>query len=101
MNRAIRVASSASETAGPVGDGSRVTVEDLETKQREVYALTLGEFVEGGEDGGEMLVSVASPLGQALLGRKVKDKVEIVLPMGKRRLKVVQLATVHDVAEGK
>jgi transcription elongation factor GreA len=84
-----------------VGFGSRVTVEDLETKQREVYALTLGEFVEGGEDGGEMLVSVASPLGQALLGRKVKDKVEIVLPMGKRRLKVVQLATVHDVAEGK
>ncbi len=84
-----------------VGFGSRVTVEDLDTKQREVYALTLGEFVEGGEDDGEMLVSVASPLGQALMGRKVKDKVEIVLPMGKRRLKVLQLATVHDVAEGR
>lgn len=84
-----------------VGFGSRVTVEDLDTKQREVYALTLGEFVEGGEDGGEMLISVASPLGQALMGRKVKDKVEIVLPMGKRRLKVLQLATVHDVAEGR
>ena len=40
-------------------------------------------------------------MGRALLGRKVKDKVEIMLPMGKRRLKVVQFETVHDVAEGR
>ena len=83
-----------------VGFGSRVTVEDLDTKRRETYALTLGEFIEGEEDGAEMPVSVASPLGRALIGRKVKDRVEIVLPVGKRRLKVVQLATVHDVADG-
>src|SRR5204862_5767609 len=30
-----------------VSCGSRVTVEDLDTKKKEVYALTLGEFVEG------------------------------------------------------
>jgi transcription elongation factor GreA len=85
-----------------VGFGSRVTVEDLDTKGREVYALTLGEFIEGGgDDGDEMPISIASPLGQALLGRKVKERVEIVLPMGKRRLKVVELATVHQLAEGR
>jgi len=84
-----------------VGFGSRVTVEDLDTKQRQVYALTLGEFVEGGEDGGEMPISVGSALGQALLGKKVKEQVAIVLPMGKRRLKVLELATVHDLADGR
>src|SRR5438094_8773976 len=29
-----------------VGFGSRVTVQDLDTKRRETYALTLGEFIE-------------------------------------------------------
>lgn len=84
-----------------VGFGSRVTVEDLDTKRREVYALTLGEFIEAEDDGGDELpVSVASPLGRALMGRKVREKVEIVLPVGRRRLKVVQLETVHDLADG-
>src|SRR6266571_3815506 len=30
-----------------VGFGSRVTVQDLDTKKKETYALTLGEFIEG------------------------------------------------------
>src|SRR6266496_4431242 len=84
-----------------VGFGSRVTVQDVGTKQTEVYALTLGEFIEGGEDDSdEMPVSMASPLGKALLGRKVKEQVDIVLPMGKRKLKIMELRTVHQLAEG-
>lgn len=97
--------SSVSEAEIPrdrVGFGSRVTVEDVDTKQKEVYALTLGEFIEGGDDGNEeMPVSMASPLGKALLGKKLKEQVDIVLPMGKRKLKVVDLETVHDIAEGR
>ena len=83
-----------------VGFGSRVTVEDLDTKRREVYALTLGEFIEGADPGDEMPVSMASPLGKALVGRRVKEKVDIVLPTGKRRVKIIGLETVHDVAGG-
>jgi transcription elongation factor GreA len=82
-----------------VGFGSRVTVQDLETKRRETYVLTLGEFIEGDDAGGEMSVSLASPLGKALLGTKVGQSVKIALPMGQRRLKILQLATVHDLAE--
>ncbi|HJS42068.1 MAG TPA: GreA/GreB family elongation factor [Gemmatimonadales bacterium] len=82
-----------------VGFGSRVTVEDIDTKQKETYALTLGEFIEGEDGGEEMPVSMASPLGKALVGRKVKDKVEIALPIGKRKLRILELATVHDLAE--
>ena len=84
-----------------VGFGSRVTVQDAETKLKEVYALTLGEFIEGGEDGGELPVSMASPLGKALIGGKVGQSVTITLPMGKRTLKIVELETVHDLARGK
>lgn len=82
-----------------VGFGSRVGVQDLDTKQRETYVLTLGEFVEGDEAGGEMSISLASPLGKALLGTRVGQSVKIALPMGQRRLKIVELETVHDLAE--
>src|SRR6266496_1631903 len=82
-----------------VGFGSRVTVEDLDTKKKEVYALTLGEFIEGEDGADEMPVSMASPLGKALVGGKVGQKVDITLPMGKRKLKILSLHTVHDLAE--
>ncbi|MGH6693074.1 MAG: GreA/GreB family elongation factor [Gemmatimonadales bacterium] len=82
-----------------VGFGSRVTVQDAETRKREVYAITLGEFVEGGEAGEELQVSLASPLGQALLGRTVGASVTIDLPLGRRKLKVVELVTVHELAQ--
>jgi len=81
-----------------VGFGSRVTVQDAETKKREVYALTLGEFIEGNDAADEMPVSMASPLGKALLGGKVGESVTITLPMGKRKLKIVELVTVHQLA---
>ena len=85
-----------------VGFGSRVTVQDLETKQKETYALTLGEFIEADDNaGGEMPVSMASPLGKALLGGKIGATVAITLPMGKRKLKILELVTVHDLARGR
>src|SRR5690242_3895631 len=83
-----------------VGFGSRVTVQDVATKAKEIYALTLGEFIEADETGGEMPVSMASPLGKALLGRKVGEAVTIELPFGTRKLKLVELVTVHQLAGG-
>jgi transcription elongation factor GreA len=83
-----------------VGFGSRVTVVDAETKKKEVYSLTLGEFVEGDDAAEEIAVSMASPLGKALLGGKVGDTLSITLPMGKRKLKILELVTVHHLAPG-
>lgn len=83
-----------------VGFGSRVTVQDVETKAKETYALTLGEFIEGDDNAPEMAVSMASPLGKALLGGKVGETVSITLPMGKRKLKILELVTVHEIARG-
>ena len=45
-----------------------------------------------------MAVSMASPLGKSLLGRKVGDTVDITLPMGKRKLKIMELIPVHQLA---
>lgn len=83
-----------------VGFGSRVTVQDVETKAKETYALTLGEFIEGDDNAQEMPVSMASPLGKALLGGKVGETVSITLPLGKRKLKILELVTVHEIARG-
>jgi transcription elongation factor GreA len=83
-----------------VGFGSRVTVQDVETKAKETYALTLGEFIEGDDAATETPVSMASPLGKAMLGGKVGQTVSITLPMGKRKLKILALVTVHELARG-
>src|SRR5688500_9845557 len=63
-----------------VGFGSRVTVRDLRTKELETYTLVFGDYID--IDGGQ--ISVASPLGQALLGRKSGEQVSLTLPRGER-----------------
>jgi transcription elongation GreA/GreB family factor len=41
-------------------------------------------------------ISVSSPLGQALLDKKVNSVAKVQLPFGTRRLKIVELSTLHD-----
>ena len=76
-----------------VGLGSRVTVEDQRTGARETYHLVFGDAVEF-EEGH---VTMASPIGRALLGKAVGEVAHLKLPAGVRQLKVVDLRTIHDV----
>ena len=73
--------------ADQVGLGSTVTVIDARTKEKEVFVLVLGEMANVDEGH----ITLASPLGRALKGRKVGDEVELVLPTMRRQLKVVAL----------
>jgi hypothetical protein len=41
-------------------------------------------------------ISLASPLGRALAGGKVGEEVSLRLPMGPRRLRILDLVTVHQ-----
>ncbi len=77
-----------------VGLGSRVTVVDLDTKEEEVYQLVISDAmdVEAGH------ISVSSPLGQALLDRKKKEKVTVQLPFGALKLRIAKIVTLHDAA---
>lgn len=78
--------------ADKVGLGSRVVVQDEKTKDKEVYHLVFGDAIEF-EEGH---VTMASPIGRALLGKGVGDDVVLRLPAMTRRLKVVELQTIHD-----
>lgn len=79
-----------------VGLGSRVEVEDASTGSRETYEMVVPDAMD--PDAGH--VSVASPLGRALLDRRAGDAVEVRLPGGVRQLLVVKLETVHQLGPG-
>jgi transcription elongation factor GreA len=74
------------------GFGSEVFLEDLKTKQRLSYTLMSGDVLnlEAGE------ISIASPVGNALLGRRTGDEVEVTTPRGVRRFRVLNIVTLFD-----
>lgn len=71
------------------GYGSLVRVRDAYTGTDEIYTLTTGDFIN--LDEGQ--VSLASPIGHALLGSRVGDHVTVVTPRGQRRYEVMDLVT--------
>jgi transcription elongation factor GreA len=75
-----------------VGLGSRVVVQDQQTKGIETYNLVFGDSVEL-EDG---QCSMSSPIGRALLGKTLGDETILKLPSLTRRLKIVELRTIHQ-----
>jgi len=78
-----------------VGFGSRVTVVDLRTKEEETYTLVFGDYID--IDSGQ--ISVASPLGQTLMGKKPGEKVSLQLPRGERKLQVKKLVTLSEMVD--
>ena len=75
-----------------VGLGSRVVVQDQQTKAVETFLLVFGDSVEF-EDGH---VSMSSPIGRALVGKGVGETVLLKLPAMTRKLKITELATIHE-----
>ena len=78
--------------ADRVGLGSRVTVEDERSGARESYSLLLADSADF-EDGS---VSMGSPIGRALLDKAVGETAILKLPASVRRLRVVELRTIHQ-----
>jgi transcription elongation factor GreA len=77
-----------------VGLGSTVKVYD-NTKDEEVeYNLVTSE--ESDVAAGK--ISTTSPIGRALLNKKVGDTAIVVTPNGKRELEILKLTTIHDEA---
>jgi transcription elongation factor GreA len=44
-------------------------------------------------------ISTTSPIGRALLNKKVGDEAVVVTPNGKRELEILSLSTIHDEAD--
>ena len=74
-----------------VGLGSRVKVEDIASGDHEEYTLVLAEMMD--IDAGH--ISLASPLGRALKDRQVGEEVQLQLPTMRRKLRVLELTTIH------
>jgi transcription elongation factor GreA len=75
-----------------VGFGSKVSVEDLEINEVFDFTIVAGDFMD--LDGGQ--ISLASPIGQGLLGARKDEEVTVSLPRGERRYRVVKLLTLPE-----
>ena len=78
-----------------VGLGSTVKVFDSFKNEEIEYKLVTSE--ESDVSAGK--ISTTSPIGKALLNKKVGDEATVITPNGKRELEILALTTVHDEAE--
>ena len=71
-----------------VGMLTKVTVYNKKTKKENTYQIVSQEDADF--DGGK--ISMSSPIGKALLNRKVGDKVPITVPAGTLELEIKKIA---------
>jgi transcription elongation factor GreA len=77
-----------------VGLGSTVKVYDNDKNEEVEYKLVTSEesdFASG-------KISTSSPIGRALLNKKIGDTAIVVTPSGKREMEILKLSTIHDEA---
>jgi transcription elongation factor GreA len=80
-----------------VGLGSTVRVYDNDKNEEAEYQLVMSE--ESDVVAGK--ISTTSPIGRALLNKKVGDTATVVTPGGNREMEILRLSTMHDIAEAK
>ena len=78
-----------------VGLGSKVLVMDLGKGEEVTYYLVTSEEA----DAPTGKISTGSPIGRALLGKEVGDAVNIIVPGGGKELEILELKTIHQLAE--
>lgn len=75
------------------GFGSRVRLRDVESSEEVEYTIVFGDYI----DLEESQISIASPIGSALIGRSLGDEVKVSLPRGDRTYCIVELVTLHEM----
>ena len=75
--------------------GSKVTLYDYETEKEIEYRLVSPEE----SDISRGLISISSPIGRCISGKKAGDTVEIVTPVGSKEYELRSLLTVHEVED--
>jgi transcription elongation factor GreA len=72
--------------------GSRIVVLDIAKSTKIEYKLVTQEDA----DAAKGLISTTSPIGRALLGKKVGDEVTVMTPAGTKEFEVVRLTTIYE-----
>jgi transcription elongation factor GreA len=78
-----------------VGLGSTVKIFDNTKNEEMQYKLVTSEE----SDVATGKISTTSPIGRALLNKKVGDEVIVDSPNGKREMEILKLSTIHDEIE--
>ena len=68
--------------------GATVTVENVDTGEEKTYTL-VGPYESAPEEG---RISVATPLGKALIGKEEGDEVKVKAPKGVQELVIVEIS---------
>lgn len=76
------------------GYGSTVRLLDLQKSAEVEYKLVTAEE----SDAANGMISTTSPIGKALLGRRVGDEIKVQTPAGLKEFELVNLRTIHDQA---
>ena len=74
-----------------VGFGSTVAVVDLKTEARILFTFV----AEGEMEPSEGKITLSTPYGRAMAGKKVGDIIEVMIPAGKKSFRIVNLVTIH------
>jgi transcription elongation factor GreA len=75
--------------------GSKVVLYEYETEKELKYRLVSAEE----SDINKGLISITSPIGRSLVGKKVGDSIEIITPSGRKDYEMRNLRTIHDLEE--
>lgn len=79
-----------------IGFGSRVRVRDADSGEVEEYILAFGDDLDF--DNSE--ISMRSPIGRALLGKRPGEVVSVMLPAAEVTFEILELITVHELLDG-
>jgi transcription elongation factor GreA len=75
-----------------VGFGSTVHLRDQESGEEKVYCLVAAEEV----DSARGWISVASPIGKSLSGRRAGEEVAVRTPGGTKTFAIIKVITIHE-----
>ena len=76
-----------------VGFGSRVVLEEVANGEKVEYNLVFGDYIDLDTN----QISMASPIGRALLGHQLGDEVVVRLPRGDRTYRIIELVTLPQM----
>ncbi|HPS56946.1 MAG TPA: transcription elongation factor GreA [Spirochaetota bacterium] len=74
-----------------IGYGSTVTLLDLDSEDEIVFTFVSSNEVNPAEG----RISVSSPIGVALQNRFAGETVDVVIPAGKRKYRILKIVTIH------
>jgi transcription elongation factor GreA len=75
------------------GFGSKVKLQNLHSNEVVEYNIVFGDYIDLDSN----QISLASPIGQALLGKQLGDEVVVRLPRGDRTYRIIELVTLPQM----